>query len=304
MSEGSCVHHPDRPLHAPCSRCGDFICRACVASSRDGRPLCAACDARRGAAPAEPIPWEDPTEAWWRGFFKTAWLSLRHPRAFFQRVNPQGGWIEPLLYLVGCWCFTLAGGLLQGAALLLAATREGATDPQAAEFAEMAQGMWSGLHESVVLLLLGIGGGVGLALLGVVCWALVYTAAVHLALVLIGADNEGFVATWRLSCYTAGVQLVSAATSVAVVALGAWHTIATLITTSAGSLIGLGLMGYAVVLTGVGVLYVQRASMGRVIGGLVVALVVGALTLCGCYLLAVVPVWLLMPQQLLMNLPG
>ncbi len=80
---GACAVHADRAALRTCERCGNFACRACLASDEDpDGGLCTECRGREGQ-----IPWEARDKPWWRRYVDTTSAALRAPTATFSRLG-------------------------------------------------------------------------------------------------------------------------------------------------------------------------------------------------------------------------
>lgn len=80
---GACAVHADRPAVRTCERCGNFACRACLATDEDpDGGLCGACLSREGQ-----VPWEAKDKPWWRRYLETTSAALKAPTATFARLG-------------------------------------------------------------------------------------------------------------------------------------------------------------------------------------------------------------------------
>lgn len=82
----NCTVHPEIPAKAPCDRCGNFSCAACL-SPVNGKDVCAACRERLSV-----LPWDRRDElGTWRAWWQTAVLLLKAPIETLDRTNPDSG---------------------------------------------------------------------------------------------------------------------------------------------------------------------------------------------------------------------
>ncbi|MEL6177742.1 MAG: Yip1 family protein [Myxococcota bacterium] len=291
MREASCAHHPTVPMQASCGRCGDFLCHACLEQARGVPPVCVLCQQRGVFIPGEtPLPWESGTRTL-RGFWATVVLSWSQPRTLFRRIDPAGGWWSAQLYLLGCEVGALLGGAALVGVLLRAALQPNPTEPVAQALRMAWDVLWLDLAQQQVGLLglLAFGMGVG-ALVMMQAVTVAYAVVLHTALRIVGADREGFRATWRLCCYSAGVYILAGLAACWIAFLGAGHRWAVLMMLSMAMAAGAGLAVYTVVLTSVGLQGVHRLSVGQILGALPVAFMVALFGGVVCYLWVVVPI--------------
>lgn len=94
--EAACAIHSDRQAQQICTRCGNFACQECLASSPPGETLCAACVAREGV---NRLPWDDRQElGMFRAFFRSLGPIMLSPRRTFSTTRFSGDLGGSLLF--------------------------------------------------------------------------------------------------------------------------------------------------------------------------------------------------------------
>ena len=195
-------------------------------------------------------PWERRKElGFFPGFFETWKRSVLSPQLFFPTVRPDVPWSEALFYAWLIHAFTVAVGLpFVGLGMFRPSLPSNfGSDPQM----ETAMRALSG------------GFGVGSLLVSLVVYPLVVLAVaaiLHLVAMLFGAARNGYGATVRALCYSAGPNLLS-------------------IVPCFGFLAGL----YGLVLAIFGISSLQETSMGKAAG---IVLLPFVILVCCCGLLA------------------
>ncbi len=181
-----CAVHPTVPATGTCSRCGNFVCTACVA----GGPYCAKCRDIVGA-PRQPPPWERRSELGFFQAFIQQWKqTVLAPETFWRSLPAEGSVTEPLLY---AW---LLGILQAGPAFLV----------QVANFGQMKQSLamlGKDLPPAITNLSPWTFAAI-LTLAPMVFYPLSFfigAGLVHLGCKMWGAGNKGFNATARVMGY-------------------------------------------------------------------------------------------------------
>lgn len=151
-------------------------------------------------------PWEDQEHlGFMEGILQTVKLSLFSPQLFFSRLPKQGGLLAPLLY-----------------ALILDT------------LGTMVSFLWSMALGNAFPEVLGVSGGSGVALgllipvlvfISIMVWAVV----LHVSLFLVGGAHEDFEATFRVVCYTSGVEIFSAVPIIGGIVKSIWKLYITVI---------------------------------------------------------------------------
>jgi hypothetical protein len=143
--------------------------------------------------PVEPLPWEQPGFPFLEGIFETAKLILTKPGEAFSRMSTSGDLGRPIFYaIVFGWIGIVASQIyniaLRGAMMnFMPMMREGGFAMPTA---------WSV-------------GMMVLAPIFVLIGVFVWSAIIHLFLMLAGGPNAGFGATVRVVCYASTVQVLN-----------------------------------------------------------------------------------------------
>lgn len=160
------------------------------------------------AAPSrqEYCPWEDQENLGFMGsMVQTVKQSVLQPRPFFSKLPRRGGLLPPLLFAVS---LQMLGSLVSL--------------------------LWSMAFGNAVSQLIAMMGGSAVALgllipvlvlLNIVVW----TAALHVSLFLVGGANEDFEATFRVVCYTSGVEIFNVIPIFGGVVKGIWQLYITVV---------------------------------------------------------------------------
>jgi hypothetical protein len=242
----TCAVHVDQLALGTCPRCGTYVCTRCVIGDS---LVCSACRQRADGA-FTPTPWERRAELGWvQGFWQTLKAMVMTPGAFFASVVPQGAPGDALSF---AW---VAAALSIPAVALNVVMQLGLMRLQLKQvFERLAErGSEVGPYREA---LEGIGFG------GAILYAIVaalstpvrvgFSAAVaHAGLVLFGAAEKGFKATFRAIGYVAGLAL-----PVAVLGL----------VPGIGGLFGLAIIGYQVY----AVAKLQQTTIGKALAGVLV----------------------------------
>jgi hypothetical protein len=132
----------------------------------------------------EYCPWEDQENlGFFQSMIQTVKESVFSPKYFFSRLPRHGGLLQPLLYGIS---LQMLGSLVGF--------------------------VWSMAFGNAVTQLIAMMGGSAVALgllipvfvfLGIVVWALM----LHVSLFIVGGANEDFEATFRIVCYSSGVEI-------------------------------------------------------------------------------------------------
>jgi hypothetical protein len=138
-----------------------------------------------------PIPWEQPGYLFLEALYETAKLFVTVPTEAFRRMSVAADLGRPLLYaiLLG-WVGIIAGQLYS---IALRGVTANLLPFQSAESLAMGTGF-----SIAVMVLAPI-----FVLLGIFIWS----AIVHLFLMMVGGANSGFGATVRVMCYSTTAQL-------------------------------------------------------------------------------------------------
>ena len=194
-------------------------------------------------APASgpPLPWEQPGYPLLEGLFETATLFVTQPSAAFARMKITGDMGKPLVYaVIFGWIGTLAGQIynlaLRGVMKNMLGGFGGAQGfelPMAFNIAIMIA--------APILVLIGL---------------FIYSAILHLFVMLVGANNSGYGATMRSMCYVGTVQILQ-------------------VVPFCGGLIA---FFWGIVLQIIGIAAVHRTSMGK--AALVVLLPIAICCVC------------------------
>jgi hypothetical protein len=149
--------------------------------------------------PSATLPFEEPGRAFGSGLIETIKLFVLDPNDAYRRMPLNTEISRPLIYaiLVG-W---VGAALAYLWALMLQASITGLLAPLD-ETGQILPMMMLGMTFGVFGLLL--------APIGIAIRIFVYTAVVHLALMLVGGERNGFAATLRVVCYSNTTQLAQA----------------------------------------------------------------------------------------------
>lgn len=148
------------------------------------------------APPANPLPWEQPGYPALEGLYETAKLVLTAPSQAFARMSLTGTLGKPLLYaVIFGWL-----GIIASQAYSLA-------------FRGVIHNVLSGLpgYSSRLAFGLPVAATVGIIVLApifVLLGIFIWSAIVHLFLMLVGGANTGFTSTVRVVAYSSTVQIV------------------------------------------------------------------------------------------------
>jgi hypothetical protein len=146
------------------------------------------------AAPTLPV--EEPGRPFLPGLFDTVKLLALDPMGGFARMSLKIDLTKPLLYgLILAWFGTLVQ-FLWGLAV------------QSGIMGFLAQ--IEGVREVLPAMLLGVAGGtfgVLIAPVFILLWIFIWTAIVHLFLMMVGGDTQGFTATLRVVFYSQTAQV-------------------------------------------------------------------------------------------------
>jgi hypothetical protein len=145
-----------------------------------------------GGEPAvTPLPWEQPGYPALEGLYETAKLVLTSPGQAFARMSPTGSLGRPLLYaVIFGWV-----GIIAGQAYNIA-------------FRSAMQNLIPGMNRGFHLPLAVSITMMVLAPLFVLIGVFVWSAIVHLFLMLVGGATTGFASTVRVVCYAGTVQVL------------------------------------------------------------------------------------------------
>ncbi|MGE5237029.1 MAG: YIP1 family protein [Acidobacteriota bacterium] len=142
--------------------------------------------------PLAPLPWEQPGYPALEGLYETAKLFLTKPTEAFQRMSISGDLGRPLGYAVILgWVGIIAG---QAYNIALRGTMRNMLAPFS-HGEDLAFGLGFNIAIMVVapiLILLGV---------------FIGSAILHLFLMLVGGNNNGFVTTTRVVCYATTIQI-------------------------------------------------------------------------------------------------
>ena len=149
------------------------------------------------AAQAQPLPWEQPAYPVLEALYETAKLVLTAPSQAFARVSVTGSLGRPLLYaVIFGWVGIIASQAysiaFRGALMGLFSSLPG-YNPR------MMMGGLPVIANVAIMIAAPI-----FVLIGVFIWS----AIVHLFLMLVGGANTGFASTVRVMCYAGTVQIV------------------------------------------------------------------------------------------------
>ena len=147
-----------------------------------------------GAPPqVQPLPWEQPGYPVLEALYETAKLFITSPSQAFARILPTGTLGRPLLYaVIFGWV-----GIIAGQAYSIA-------------FRGMMMNMFGGFGRTQAFSM-PIFFNIGLMILApifVLLGILIWSAIVHLFLMLVGGANTGFASTVRVMCYAGTVQIL------------------------------------------------------------------------------------------------
>lgn len=152
----------------------------------------------------QPTAWERRGElGLFKGFFESWKSAITGPEAFWRSVRPDGGLGDGLLFAWICYAVNI---VLQ---IPLNAAMSGFNRPQMEQLRELTERMelppeMRQQLESVLSLLLGSGGTVGILIGVVILFPLgfiIWTAFIHLFALMFGAAKNGFNATARVIGY-------------------------------------------------------------------------------------------------------
>lgn len=151
--------------------------------SASGEPITAE---DRQSGPNQYCPWEDHENlGFTEGILQTLKGSLFSPKAFFERLPRDGGFVNPLLFAL---IIETLGSLL------------GYLWSFSVDHTWLGMGKISGYLAVLLVLLVPF-----FVFLGIVVW----TALLHLSLFLVGGASRGFEATFRVVCYSSGPELLN-----------------------------------------------------------------------------------------------
>ena len=148
------------------------------------------------APPVQPLPWEQPGYPALEALYETAKLFLTAPSQAFARISLTGTLGRPLLYaVIFGWL-----GIIASQAYSLA-------------FRGAIHNLLSGLpgYNSRLMFGMPVAATVGIMILApffVLLGIFIWSAIVHLFLMLVGGANTGFASTVRVVAYTGTVQIV------------------------------------------------------------------------------------------------
>lgn len=147
--------------------------------------------------PSEPsLPFEDPAQPAVGGLVATVMLFVTDPTTAFRRMSLTMGIFRPLIYgVLLAWIADavayLYGLLFQASMLGFLSQMDGMEELIPAAFLGLGIGVF-GLIVAPVFIVIGI---------------FVYSLIVHLFLMMVGGDQQGFGATFRVLCYSNTSQL-------------------------------------------------------------------------------------------------
>lgn len=183
-----CGHEAEAPTEE-CPLCGTPLTEAA-----DGAPGAEAEAADGGsaetAAPADPVPWEDPRLGFGPGIGRTWRESLFDPAGFFRRIRGEGTVARPLLYYL---LVTVVGSF----ATVVWQT-QGLTLTHYAATLRMGETSAAGSALSFVL-------SPFVALVVLVVATLIF----HLGALMVAPDRRGMGATAKVVCYAAGPSVLA-----------------------------------------------------------------------------------------------
>ncbi len=146
--------------------------------------------------PAQALPWEQPAYPALEGLYETAKLIITAPSQAFARMSLTGSLGRPLLYaVIFGWI-----GIIAGQAYSIAF--RGFFMNMFSAFPGVNRGMMFGMPVAfnvAIMIVAPI-----FVLLGIFIWS----AIVHLFLLLVGGAQTGFASTVRVMCYAGTVQIV------------------------------------------------------------------------------------------------
>lgn len=144
------------------------------------------------AAPAATLPFEDTSREFFDGFFETLKLLITNPREAFARMEPEAGIGRPILYavIIG-WIGIIVSQVYQ---LLLGQSLLAMLPAEASAYQ-----MGSSVGTALLFMIL--------APVFVIIGLFIWSAIVHLFLMLVGGANASFVATLRAISYAQTAQL-------------------------------------------------------------------------------------------------
>ncbi|MCJ7440638.1 MAG: YIP1 family protein [Thermoanaerobaculaceae bacterium] len=146
--------------------------------------------------PGPPLPWEQPGYPALEALYETAKLFFTAPSQAFARMSLTGTLGRPLLYaVIFGWLGTIAG---QAYSLAFRGAIHGFLSSLPGYNARLMTGMPAAATVAIMIL------APILVLLGIFIWS----AIVHLFLMLVGGANTGFASTVRVVSYTATVQIL------------------------------------------------------------------------------------------------
>ncbi|HVN32789.1 MAG TPA: YIP1 family protein [Thermoanaerobaculaceae bacterium] len=148
------------------------------------------------AAPTQPLPWEQPGYPALEGLYETAKLFLTAPSQAFARMSLTGTLGRPLLYaVIFGWLGIIAS---QAYSLAFRGAIHGFLSSLPGYSPRLAFGLPVAATAAVMIF------APVLVLLGIFIWS----AIVHLFLMLVGGANTGFASTVRAVAYSSTVQIV------------------------------------------------------------------------------------------------
>ncbi len=271
---GQCANHANAPANTVCTRCGDFICKACVADASGGGAVCIKCENRRVGHynDVEMVPWEDREKhGLVGGFFKTLWRIFSSPNTAFKEVAKGEGYKEPTLFIVTLGVIALVIGVMNQTILL---------------FVDMPN-PWEHFGEGAQYFQAFSWAMAILAPVMHILYAVMGGAFYHLGVAIVGSSPRGLEGTYRASAYVYVVYMLTLTLiSLPLVPMQAMEGYATPgstvnMTVSMGfSCINFGLMLYMAFLQVVAIRDVHQMSLGRSIGAAAINFVGAMLLYC------------------------
>ena len=147
--------------------------------------------------PPEPkLPFENPGQPFFAGLFETVKLFITDPTTAFRRMSLTTDIFRPLIY--GVLLAWVGDAVAYVFALMF----------QASIFGFLSQ--MGGMEEVIPAAFLGLGigfFGLIIAPVFIVIGIFIFSLIVHLFLMMVGGDNKGFGATFRVLCYGNTSQL-------------------------------------------------------------------------------------------------
>ncbi len=225
----------------------------------------------------DPIPWEQRGEiGWGMGLWGTLRGVFFSPVETLRRIDPQGPWLDPILFLL---ITSTVVGLGVGVQMI------GQTFSMGEAFGGAPTPFGAGETLGFT-----VGMGVGaffLVPLGSLLGSFVTAGLLHLCAMIVGGAEGGYRGTWRVIAYINGIQVVTGLLMVLAGLGGFVHAYVYWGFYILSQLFSMGMGLYVLVLWVLGLREVHRTTTGRALGAVGIFFGAGFLLCCGAYALIV-----------------